>query len=139
MSNEMSFSHHTEQAANKGKVMSGWILRIFQTEQKLPLWKLIPRLAYQCHVWNPSHYKRHDIIRTGSKSSHLKIRQHGRLQILGKTKTSQAFLYKNRESYLIMYIWKIMENLAPNPREEGGGGIKTRHFPWLGRTCHHLG
>ena len=145
MSNDLSFVYHIEQTVNKGRVMSGWLLRTFKTrdpEHLLPLWKtlVIPKLEYQCQVWSPNYTKDIVLLEQVQRVFTRKIYNMIGLNYWERLKSLKLFsLQRRRERYFIIYVWKIIENLAPNPREAEDGGIKVRYHIRHGRKCYRTG
>ena len=45
-------------------------------------------------------------------------------------------LERRRERYIIMYVWRIMEGIAPNFNQPDTGGIKMLYSERRGRSCH---
>lgn len=111
----MIFSHHIEQAANSGKVMSGWIMRTFQTRDPTATTETTcdSKLGISIPNMESNSRKRHNIARTGSKSFLQKMSQRGRSRILEKIKTNRAFLFTKTERKIPHYVWGIFRNLAP--------------------------
>ena len=122
MSNSGKFSEHISNVHSSIKNMSGWILRTFKSRSKdvlLTNWKvmILPLHDYCSPLWSP--HKSGDIM-------NLELLQ---WFFLKKIKSNfpisdywDALDYysmyshqRRRERYQIIYVWKIIENIVPNP------------------------
>ena len=115
-----TFNYDISSLSKKCANLSGWILRTFYTREcitMLTLFKtiVVSRLYYGSQLWSPfliKHITQLDKIQR-SFTKHITwmndIPYHKRLKSLGLYS-----LQGRRESYLIIYIWKIIEGLAPN-------------------------
>ena len=105
---------------SKVKRVTGWILRTFETRERLPLltlWKslILPILDYCVQLWCP--------IEKGHIQDIENLQRSFTRQILGlrdqdywqRLKTLKLYsLQRRRERYHIIYIWKMIEGLVPN-------------------------
>ena len=120
-SEDGSFDVHITTLITKGKKLSGWILRTFSCREKTPMVTLlksllIPSIEYCCPLWAPTDQA--NIIRLE------KVQRAFTKQILG-LHTMQYWdrlqylnifsLERRRERYIIIYIWKVLHGLFPNP------------------------
>ena len=124
MSQDLLFDHHIRIVANKGKRLSGWILRTFRTrkpEIMLTLLKQLihPTVEYNSVLWNPTDPILIDLLESiqnnflkcinsptlGPNSDYWDRLAHFKLYSL----------QRRRERYMIIYTWKVIHDLYPNP------------------------
>ena len=135
LSNDLSFQQHIQNVVQKCNNVSSWILRTFKTREPLPLLTLyksliIPHLDYCSQLWIP--YKQQEIsqLEQIQRSFTSKITNTYDLNYLDRLdKFHLCSLERRRERYLILYIWKIIENLVDNPNNK----IVAYHHIRLGR------
>ena len=121
MTNNGKFSSHIQNVCSSMKKMSGWILRTFKSRSKLVMlttWKslVLPLHDYCSQLWNPS--------KPGEIQS-LELLQWYFIRKIKGTFFNDYWdaldclnmlsLQRRRERYQIIYVWKIMEDLVPNP------------------------
>ena len=120
MSGDCTFNYHFSSLSKKCAKLSGWILRTFYTRDcitMLTLFKsiVLSRLDYGSQLWSPfliKHITQLEKVQR-SFSKHITgmnyMPYHERLKSLGLFS-----LQRRRGRYCIIYIWKIIEGLAPN-------------------------
>ena len=120
MSGDCTFNYHISSLSKNYANLSGWILRTFYTRDcitMLTLFKsfVLSRLDYGSQLWSPfliKHITQLEKIQR-SFTKHIigmnDMPYHERLKSLGLYS-----LQRRRERYCIIYIWKIIEGLAPN-------------------------
>ena len=120
MSGDCTFNYHISSLSKKCANLSGWILRTFYTRDcitMLILFKsiVLSRLDNGSQLWSPfliKHITQLEKIQQ-SFTKHITgmndMPYHERLKSLGLYS-----LQRRRERYCIIYIWKIIEGLAPN-------------------------
>ena len=120
MSGDFTFNYHISSLSKKCANLSGWILRTFYTRDcitMLTLFKsiVLSRLDYGSQLWSPfliKHITQLEKIQR-SFTKHITgmndMLYHEWLKSLGLYS-----LQRRRERYSIIYIWKIIEDLAPN-------------------------
>ena len=124
--------------------MSGWILRTFKSRDSthlIPLWKslVMSKLEYLSQLWSPEKIseilKVEQIQRVFTRKLYINSPQ--QLSYWERLQKFKLYsLQRRRERYCIIYTWKILENMVPNPLPEEIGGIKSQRLPRLGRTCY---
>ena len=120
MSGDFTFNYHISSLSKKCANLSGWILRTGYTRDCitiLTLFKsiLLSQLDYGSQLWSPfliNHITQLEKIQrsftkhiTGMNAMpyHERLKSHGLYS-----------LQRRRKRYCIIYIWKIIEGLAPN-------------------------
>ena len=137
MSEDLSFATHISTVAAKGKQMAGWILRIFKSRDifllKTLLKQLIlPRIEYCCVLWSPTLQSQISQLESVQRFFTKKI-NFGENKDLDYWQRLQALkIYsaeRRRERYIIIYTWKVIHGLYPNP------GLELNNvFPALHNT-----
>ena len=135
MSSTATFADHISAKVLSANKKVAWILRTFQTrdpELMLTLWKslVLPVLDYCCQLWAPCSAGQIQQVENVQKEYLNKIRGMTRLNYWEQLSTLKLYsLQRRRERYVIIYVWKILENLVPN------FGIQSRTNPRTGRFC----
>ena len=118
MSGNCTFNYHISSMSKECANLSGWILRTFYTRDcitMLTLFKsiVLSRLDYGSQLWSTFLIKHitqlENIYRSFTKHITGMNDMPYRLKSLGLYS-----LQRRREMYCIIYIWKIIEGLAPN-------------------------
>ena len=141
MSSDGTFDKHVAVTVAKAKNMCGWILRTFRTRDKEPmllLWKSLVRsnIDYCCQLWNPAKVKAIQDIELLQRSFLQKINGMYDLSYWEQLSAlSLNSLERRRERYIIMYVWRILENITPNFNNPNAGGLQAKHNERRGRTC----
>ena len=113
----------------------GWILRTFRTRDKnsmLTLWKSLvrPILDYCCQLWSPVEKGLIRDIESLQRTFTSKINEVKHLDYWNRLRVLNLYsLERRRERYIILYIWKSMNNLSPSI------GIGTKWRERSGLTC----
>ena len=139
MSDDCSFNYHISSLSKKCANLSGWILRTFYTRDYITMLTLfkstiiaLSRLDYGCQFWSPFLIKYVTQLEKIQRSftKHITVMYdmpyHERLKSLGL-----YFLQRRRGRYCIIYVWKIIEGLAPNFSNPISGSFSERR----GRSC----
>ena len=135
MSSTAEFSEHISSTALSANLKAGWVLRTFRTRYPvlmLALWKslILPIIDYCCQLWSPSAVGQIQLLEDVQKSYINKIHGMSHLNYWEQLSRLKLFsLQRRRERYIILYVWKTIENIVPN------FGINTRVNPRTGRFC----
>ena len=121
LSENLNFSEHIENITSSIKKMSSWILRTFNSRSKsvmIPLWKslVVPIHDYCSQLWSPT--KTGDIQKLDLLQWYFMkkiIRNCGNDYWDSLNELKLYSFQRRRERYQIIYIWKIIENIVPNP------------------------
>ena len=142
LENDCSFTQHIANITEAAKRMSAWVFKTFSTREKLPLMNLYkslvrPLVEYSSALWSP--ISKADINRLEEVQKCF-IRKINGVSSDYKTALKQLGLYsleRRRERYIIMHIWKSLENLTPNTSSTEDCIIKTQTNMThrRGRTC----
>jgi len=128
MSSDATFDKHIQIIAAKGKRLSGWALRVFDSRDQtlmLTLLKslIIPTLEFCSPLWFPIDQKNINTLESIQRSFTSKIYGMSHLDYWQRLKKLDLYsLERRRERYVVIYIWKIWKGLVPNP------GINPRSF-----------
>ena len=141
ISEDATFSQYISEKIATMKSKTGWVLRTFQTRDRRPmltLWKslILSEHDYCCQLWNPH--------RTGEVQS-LEVLQHFFIKKISGvshlsywdqlSKLKMYSLERRRESYIAIYIWKILEGTVPNVGSDSNAITATWHAR-RGRECN---
>ena len=118
MSNDGAFSNHVDSVCSKVKQKSSWILRTFQNRNTWFM-KYMWKTLVQCHVDYCSQLylpgKPADMERLENLQRIYKIPELNGLNYWQRLKSLQMLSQSRRmERYRAIYVWKIIEGLAPN-------------------------
>ena len=145
MSDDCSFGFHIRNVAVESRSLSNWVLRVFQTREETPMKTLFtslirPKVEYGCQVWNPA--KRQEIVELEMVQRRFIKRIEGIEHLTYPEQLKKLKLYsleRRRERYLIIYLWKMLENLVPKcidlRRRNGGRNGRSFRLPLLSRTA----
>lgn len=143
MSSNCSFEQHIIELSKRCSSLCGWILRTFSSrepETMMTLFKslVLSRLDYGSQLWSPSKLYQVNMIERVQRSftKHIK----GLYYCSYKDRLCALNLYslqRRRERYIIIYIWKILENRVPNMVKPIDSYMSNRR----GRLCSasHVG
>ena len=145
MSSNACFTDQVHDVCSSMRNMSSWFLRTFVSRSKdvmLISWKslILPIHDYCSQLWNP--------FRAGEIQTFEIIQWSFIKKIVGRNgddywdslqKYKLYSLQRRRERYQIIYIWKILEGLVPNPVINhsicSGNFIECHISQRLGRFC----
>ena len=123
MSEDLSFNHHIRLITKKGKQMAGWILRTFRARSPVVMLTLLkqliyPTVEYNSVLWSPTDPTLIDLLESVQNNFLKKI--NGNLpsgsDYWDRLRHFQLYsLQRRRERYAIIYVWKVIHNLYPNP------------------------
>jgi len=124
ISNDLSFAVHITSVTAKGKQMAGWILRVFTNRSpphmKICLKQLIlPRIEYCCVLWSPNAQALINKLESVQRFFTKKInfgREGNQPDYWERLELLKIYsVERRRERYTILYTWKVIHNLYPNP------------------------
>lgn len=97
---------------------------------------LIPLLENCCHLWSPWKAGEKQALEGIQRSFTNKISSVKNLDYWERLKSLQLYSFEqSRERYLILYTWKILNNMTPNVQVENGELIRYKENKRLGRMC----
>ena len=117
---DATFNSQIEKLISKAKNKCSWILRTFETRDKLPMLTLykslvIPILDYCSQIWSPAKKGHIQNIEEIQRSFTRKIKGTQNMDYWQRLKFLNLYsLERRRERYSIMYTWKILEHLVPS-------------------------
>ena len=103
--------------------MAGWSLRVFKSRSRdlmIPLLKqlIIPRVEYCAILWDPHSQILINRLESVQKNFTSKINFEGDTRPNYWERLSELKIYslqRRRERYCILYTWKVLHGLYPNP------------------------
>ena len=140
MSANASFNQHILNTVDSARQLTGWILRTFKTRDKLPmltLWKtlVLSKLDYCSQLWDPSKKGYIQDLELVQRDFIKRINGLSELDYWQQLKSLALYsLQRRRERYMIIYVWKILENLVPNL--DSKNPVRSRDHGRRGRLCN---
>ena len=131
------FKSHIEATVDKAKKLSAWILRTFSSRDSwtmMTLWKalVLPILDYCSQLWSPLEMGRIQELEQLQKSFTRRIDGVSNLNYWQRLENLRLYsLERRRERYIILYVYKILEGIAPN-----GPKIQSYTNARRGRLVH---
>ena len=120
ITNDLSWSKHISIVSNSARKTSSWIFSVFSNRSAdimMPLYKTLvrSRAEYNCPVWNPSKVEDIKAIESIQRSYTSKIQEVKHLDYWDRLKSLNLMsLQRRRERYVMIHVFKIINNLAPN-------------------------
>ena len=120
MSNSGKFDEQISNVVRAGRRKVGWLLRTFATRERAPMLVLykaliLPSLEYCCQVWSPHKIGRIRDLESVQRFFTQKIRGVENLDYWARLSSLKIYsLQRRRERYCIIYVWKIVNDLAMN-------------------------
>ena len=124
MSEDLSFNEHIHVVAGKGKQMAGWALRTFTSRDPFLMKTMLrqvvlSRLEYCCVLWSPTTQNEINVLESVQRFFTKKINfGEGRENLNYWERLRHLKVYsaeRRRERYIILYTWKVLHDLYPNP------------------------
>ena len=120
MSNDCMFDDHICQVTKKCSQLCGWILRTFENRSELLMLTLfksivLSRIDYASQLWSPYKKSYICVLEKIQRSFTKYIAGYQNLPYSERLKSLRLYsLQRRRDRYLVIYMWKIAEGLAPN-------------------------
>ena len=120
LSSNCSFDQHIITLRKRCTGLCGWILRTFNSRESTVIMTLfkslvLSRIDYRSQLWSPT--KIHQIIMIGKIQKAFTKHIKGFSSFSYQESLSNLKFYslqRRRERYIVIYVWKILENLVPN-------------------------
>ena len=116
-----SFHTHITTQSSKATKISGYIFRTFISRDKFVMISLfktlvLPIIEYGCILWHPHVQQEINVVEEVQRTFTRKIKGYSCYNYWERLKTLNIFsLERRRERYIILYTFKIIFNLVPNP------------------------
>ena len=120
MSTNCSFEQHIIELCKRCTGLCGWILRTFSSRESTVMMTLfkslvLSRLDYGSQLWSPTKIHQIIMIEKIQKAFTKHIKGFSSFSYQERLSNLQIYsLQRRRERYIIIYVWKILENLVPN-------------------------
>ena len=139
MSSDGTFSEHIQKICLSARNMCSWILRTFSdrsSDLMLTTWKslVLPILDYCSQLWCPLKKGDIQLIEDVQKAFTRKIPHKGQDYWERLRSLHLYSLERRRERYPIIYVWKMLEHIAPNLNSDSNQ-IKSYTSLRHGRRC----
>ena len=132
ISQNLKFDYHIKNIVAKGNKMAGWALRTFKTRNVLTMLTLlksivISQVEYCCPLWSPMDAYNINLLESVQRNFTSKISVFQTYDMTLKMpictvsyperlKRLKIYsLQRRRERYIIMYMYKIVIDMVPNP------------------------
>ena len=124
ISSDLSFDQHIRIVTKRGNQMAGWILRVFHSRGRTLMVTLLKqlvhsRMEYCCVLWTPITQELISLLESVQRNFTSKIMFENHpdpLDYWERLKELKLYsLERRRERYLIIYTWKVIHGLYPNP------------------------
>ena len=143
MSNNGTFRKHIQNVITEARSQAAWILRTFATRDTSPmltLWKSLVqcKLDYCSQLWNPTEKSDIQALEMIQRSYLRKISGLNQSSYWDQLKELRLYSQeRRRERYMIIYVWRILENQVPNicNGAHASGSITARWHARRGRMC----
>jgi hypothetical protein len=136
LSSDYSWTPHITQMVASARKMAAWVLGVFKDRSKttmLQLWKSLIRCRteYCCPLWNPIRINNIKAIEDVQRFFTKRIAHLGDMSYWDRLKVLKLqSLQRRRERYVIIHVWKMLNNIAPNDIK-----MEFHHHQRLGWTA----
>ena len=120
MYSNCSFEQHIIELCKRCTGLCGWILRTFSSRESTVMMTLfkslvLSRLDYGSQLWSPTKIHQIIMIEKIQKAFTKHIKGFSSFSYQERLSNFKIYsLQRRRERYIIMYVFKILENLVPN-------------------------
>ena len=120
MSSSARFDEQISDVAARSRQKMGWIFRVFHTRQQQPMMTLfrslvLPLLEYCCQLWNPGATGMMRKLEAVQRTFTCRIDGMAGLNYWQRLQRLKLYsLQRRRERYIVIYIWKILNDQVPN-------------------------
>ena len=117
---DLSWTEHINGIASRAKTVASWALSVFRTRSAdvmCTLYKSLVRshLEYCCPLWNPASYTDIQLLEDVQRSFTSKIWGVNHQNYWDRLKALKLMsLQRRRERYIIIQMWKILNDNCPN-------------------------
>lgn len=120
MCTDLSSNEQVTSMVAQARKRMGWILRTFACREKQPMLTLfksliLPLVEYCCQIWSPGQLGMIRRLESVQRTFTYKIEGQRNNNYWERLKCLDMFsLERRRERYILIYIWKIIQNKVPN-------------------------
>ena len=120
MSSNCSFEQHIIELCRRCTGLCGWILRTFNSRESTGMMTLFKSLVlstldYGCQLWSPTKIHQILIIEKIQKAFTKHIKGFSLFSYQEGLSNLKIYpLQHRKERYIIIYVWKILDNIVPN-------------------------
>ena len=140
MSASGNFELHILDLCQKGFDLNGWILRTLSTRRQAPMSTLfkslvVPKMEYCCQLWAPWQQGLIRKLESVQRSFTAQIEEVRDLKYFQRLKCLRMYsLERRRDRYILIYMWKIIQGMAPNLLDKDKIGWSDDNAR-IGRYC----
>jgi ribonuclease P/MRP protein subunit RPP40 len=120
ITSDLTWSLHISNIVHDSRKMASWILSVFagrNAELMMPLFKSLvrSRTEYCCPLWHPSKLEDIKKLEAVQRTYTAKIPEVQHLSYWDRLKSLNLMsLQRRRERYILIHVYKILHDLAPN-------------------------
>lgn len=139
ISDNASFDCHITNVVAKARRNMGWIFRTFQTRDAhtlITLYKalILPIVEYCCQLWSPTSIGQIRKLEGVQRTYTSRIQGLDNMDYWQRLEHLDMYsMERRRERYMIIYVWKIINEIVPNLENEDK--IRTIRNIRRGRLC----
>ena len=117
---DLSWTAHISDIASRAKIIAAWVLSVFKTrtaDVMCELYKSLVRshLEYCCPLWNPANQAGIQLLEEVQRAFTAKIWGVNHQNYWDRLKALKLMsLQRRRERYIIIQMWKILNDNCPN-------------------------
>ena len=122
--NSGTFETEIDHVTSKSRRQASWVMRVFKTRDIRPMMTLfkaliLPHLEYCCQLWCPVSLGNIRKLEAIQRSFTSRIPEVSHLNYWQRLKALKLYsLERRRERYIMIYVYKIINNLVPNYESE---------------------
>ena len=120
ITSDLSWSTHITNITDSSRKIASWVYSVFSDRSAkvmIPLFKTLvrSRAEYNCPLWNPSKIEDIKKVESVQRAFTSRITEVQHLPYWERLKHLNLMsLQRRRERYIIIHLYKILKNLAPN-------------------------
>ena len=121
LADDGTFDEHTENVCKKARQKSGWLLRTFFSRNIYFMKQMFntlvqPHIDYCSQLWMPQEGRRLQMVKKVMRDFTMRIPTLRGLNYHERLKKLQMNSQQRRlERYQVLYTWKVIQGLVPNP------------------------
>ena len=120
VTSDLSWSEHITNVTDSSRKIASWVYSVFsdrRAQVMIPLYKTLvrSRAEYNCPLWHPSKIEDIKKVESIQRAFTSRIQEVHHLPYWERLKRLDLMsLQRRRERYIIIHLYKIINNLAPN-------------------------
>ena len=141
MCDDATFRGHIDEVCISARKVISWVCRTFKSRSvstMLTIWKslILPKLEYCSQLWSPTVKKDIQKLELVQRDFVRKIHLNNHYNYWDILNCLNMYsLQRRRERYIVIYVWKILENIVPNVSSLEHRKISAHYTNRFGRKC----